>query len=226
MTVGPGRGRNCCLRDDGTDQNKPIQLDDGRILCPSSSEHQGWRVHVEITSDLKDWRMVGPLNDGKEYGVIQPTILTYPDGRLQMLCRTRGKAYVTQSWSTDGGSTWSPFSVTSLPNPNSGIDGVTLKDGRQLLVFNNTPKGRSPLNVAVSSDGQNWDVVLTLEDQPGEYSIRPSFRPPMNSYDIHVPSQEHQTRRHRSGQALIPAQGRDLRGIRGNCTNPTRMVGV
>ena len=48
--------------------------------------------------------------------------------------------------------------------------GVTLKDGRQLLVFNNTPKGRSPLNVAVSSDGQNWDVVLTLEDQPGEYS--------------------------------------------------------
>ncbi|MDI9430296.1 MAG: exo-alpha-sialidase [Planctomycetota bacterium] len=154
----------------GPIKNKPIQLDDGRILCPSSSEHQGWRVHVEITSDLKDWRMVGPLNDGKEYGVIQPTILTYPDGRLQMLCRTRGKAYVTQSWSTDGGSTWSPFSVTSLPNPNSGIDGVTLKDGRQLLVFNNTPKGRSPLNVAVSSDGQNWDVVLTLEDQPGEYS--------------------------------------------------------
>jgi len=26
------------------------------------------------------------------------------------------------------------------------------------------------LNVALSSDGKQWKVVLTLEDQPGEYS--------------------------------------------------------
>ena len=37
-------------------------------------------------------------------------------------------------------------------------------------MFNNTPRGRTPLNVATSKDGQHWDVVLTLEDQPGEYS--------------------------------------------------------
>ena len=47
---------------------------------------------------------------------------------------------------------------------------MTLQDGRQLLVFNNTPKGRTPLNVALSSDGKQWKVVSTLEDQPGEYS--------------------------------------------------------
>jgi len=154
----------------GPIKNKPIQLKDGRILCPSSSEHQGWQAHVEVTRDLDSWQVVGPLNDGKDIGVIQPTLLTYPDGRIQMLCRTRRKGFVAQSWSKDGGKTWSAFEATNLPNPNSGIDGVTLEDGRQLLVFNNTPKGRTPLNVAVSRDGAKWDMVVTLENQPGEYS--------------------------------------------------------
>jgi predicted neuraminidase len=154
----------------GPIKNKPIQLNDGCILCPSSSEHQGWQAHVEVTRDLKSWQVIGPLNDGKDIGVIQPTLLTYADGRIQMLCRTRRKGFVAQSWSKDGGKTWSAFEDTNLPNPNSGIDGVTLKDGRQLLVFNNTPKGRTPLNVAVSRDGAQWDMVVTLENQPGEYS--------------------------------------------------------
>lgn len=154
----------------GPIKNKAVPLDDGRILCPSSSEHAGWRVHVEITEDLENWEATGPLNDPVTMGVIQPTILTYPDSRLQMLCRTRGKGFIAQSWSEDGGKTWSEMTLLSLPNPNSGIDAVTLKDGRQLLVFNNTPKGRTPLNVAISSDGKEWKVVLTLEDRPGEYS--------------------------------------------------------
>jgi predicted neuraminidase len=154
----------------GPIKDKPIQLDDGRILCPSSSENAGWRVHLEITKDLENWEVVGPLNDPAKIGVIQPTILTYPDHRLQMLCRTRGQGFIAQTWSQDGGRTWSEMTATTLPNPNSGIDAVTLRDGRQLLVFNNTPHGRTPLNVAVSRDGQEWNVALTLENQPGEYS--------------------------------------------------------
>lgn len=154
----------------GPIKDKPVQLEDGRILCPSSSEDKGWRVHLEVTRDLENWEVIGPLNDPAKLGVIQPTILTYPEGRLQMLCRTRGKGFIAQSWSQDGGKTWSEMTLLSLPNPNSGIDAVTLKDGRQLLVFNNTPKGRTPLNVAISSDGKEWKVVQTLEEQPGEYS--------------------------------------------------------
>src|SRR5205823_13495597 len=63
-----------------------------------------------------------------------------------------------------------PLTLTSLPNPNSGIDAVTLKDGRHLLVYNHTPSGRSPLNVAVSGDGKEWRAALVLEKEPGEYS--------------------------------------------------------
>ena len=154
----------------GPIKDKPVQLEDGRILCPSSSENAGWRVHLEITKDLENWEVIGPLNDPAKIGVIQPTILTYPDGRLQMLCRTRGQGYIAQTWSQDGGKTWSEMTLTTLPNPNSGIDAATLRDGRQLLVFNNTPRGRTPLNVALSRDGKEWTVALTLEDQPGEYS--------------------------------------------------------
>jgi predicted neuraminidase len=47
---------------------------------------------------------------------------------------------------------------------------VTLADGRQLIVYNHTPKGRTPLNVALSSDGKLWAAGLVLESEPGEYS--------------------------------------------------------
>src|SRR5690606_20125662 len=58
---------------------------------------------------------------------------------------------------------------TGLPNPSSGTDAVTLADGRQLLVYNHNPnyKGRSPLNVAISSDGEQWQAALVLEDDDG-----------------------------------------------------------
>jgi predicted neuraminidase len=65
------------------------------------------------------------------------------------------------------------MTATTLPNPNSGIDAVTLKDGRHLLVYNPTTRSRNsrtPLSVAVSHDGKDWKRVLDLETAPGEYS--------------------------------------------------------
>jgi predicted neuraminidase len=60
--------------------------------------------------------------------------------------------------------------LIELPNPDSGIDGVVLHDGRALLVYNHSKTARSPLNIGVSSDGKHWHMALTLEDQEGEYS--------------------------------------------------------
>ena len=45
---------------------------------------------------------------------------------------------------------------------------MTLRDGRQLVVYNHTVSGRSPLNVAVSDDGRAWKAAVVLEDQPGK----------------------------------------------------------
>ncbi len=154
----------------GPVKNKPIQLLDGTILSGSSTEHEGWRVHFEMTPDLgSTWSRTQPINDGVAISAIQPSILTHPGGRLQALGRSR-QGRIWEAWSSDGGKTWGEMTLTDLPNPNSGTDAVTLKDKRQLLVYNPTTKGRSPLKVAISKDGKSWAKVLTLEDQPGEYS--------------------------------------------------------
>ena len=152
----------------GPIKNQPIQLADGTILSPSSTESntEGWKIHLEISTDLgKNWTKTGALNDTTEFGAIQPVILNYGDGKLQLLSRTKNDV-VSQNWSEDGGNTWSKMTGTSLPNPNSGIDGISLKDGRQLLVYNPTQKNwgnRVPLSVALSTDGKNWKRVLDLE---------------------------------------------------------------
>ncbi len=160
----------------GPIKNKPIQLADGDILCGSSTEHAGWRVHFERTSDLgKTWKRTDAVNDGRRFGAIQPTILSYPGGRLQALNRSRQRA-LTAVWSSDAGETWGDMTAIGLPNPNAGADGVTLADGRQLLVYNHTvrglafPSGRNMLNIAVSRDGKTWQAALVLELQKGEYS--------------------------------------------------------
>lgn len=155
----------------GPVKNKPILMKDGKLLCPSSTEDHGWRLHMEWTSDNGlTWTRTGPLNDGVKQHAIQPTVLTHADGSLQALCRSRGTGKVVSLRSSDGGANWSPLEETVLPNPNSGIDGVTLADGRHLLVYNHTRRGRSPLNVAISSDGKAWFAAEVLESLPGEYS--------------------------------------------------------
>ena len=159
----------------GPVKNKPIQLKDGSILCGSSSEHAGWRVHFERTTDLgRTWEVIGPIHDGRDFGAIQPSILRYADGRLQILCRSR-QGVIAQSWSGDEGRTWSRMKATELPNPSAGTDAVTLRDGRQLLVYNHTtkrskPRSREMLNVAITGDGEHWEVVMTLERREGEFS--------------------------------------------------------
>lgn len=163
----------------GPIKNKPVLIN-GVLLCPSSTEKNGWKAHIEYTTDFgKTWTKSEAINDGKTIQAIQPSILQYADGRLQILCRSRNTT-LNESWSSDGGKTWSEMKASALPNNNSGTDAVTLKDGRQLLVYNhNLPdaswvngKGpRTPLNVAVSKNGKQWMAALVLEDSPiSQYS--------------------------------------------------------
>src|SRR5438874_1008120 len=137
----------------GPIKNKPVLLADGRLLCGSSTEDRGWRVHMEWTTDAgKTWERTAELGDGILQHAIQPTILKHGE-KLQILCRNRMPGALWESWSDDSGRTWSKLKLMDLPHPGSGIDGVTLADGRQLLVYNHTIMGRSPLNVA----GSSWE---------------------------------------------------------------------
>lgn len=160
----------------GPIKNKPVRLADGTILTGSSTESEGrpstWRVHFERSSDGgRTWTIVKPpaSGDAIEVHAIQPSILIHSPSRLQALGRTRS-GRIFETWSGDGGKSWSAVALTALPNPSAGTDAVTLRDGRHLLVYNHTPKGRSPLNLAVSRDGRSWEAALVIERDPGEYS--------------------------------------------------------
>ena len=155
----------------GPIKNKPIQLTSGEILHPSSTESLDskiWKTHVEISdSDAKSWKKI-EIECG-DYGVIQPTFLTHADGKIQMLLRSR-QNQIVQSWSVDSGQSWSKLSPINLPNPNSGIDAVTLADGSHILIYNPLPSGnrwsngRNVLKVAISKDGNNWKDIYELEN--------------------------------------------------------------
>jgi predicted neuraminidase len=160
----------------GPIKNKPVQLADGLTICPSSTESSDrpsrWRVHFELTGDAgRTWITAYPQTspDEGEINAIQPSILVHSGNRLQAVGRTRS-GRIFETWSEDGGRQWGPLTLTLLPNPNAGIDAVTLRDGRHVLVYNHTTRDRSPLNLAISRDGILWEAALVLESEAGEYS--------------------------------------------------------
>jgi predicted neuraminidase len=176
----------------GSVKNKPVKLMDGSILAPSSFENPGGKLNqwfVERSLDNgKTWQFVTNIENGEPTSVIQPTILQFADGHIQMLGRNSGQKYgdpsfMPSSTSTDYGTTWTPTEYINLPQNDSGFDNVTLRDGRQFLVYNHSirsgsrnvgphsggGKGRELLNVAVSDNGKDWNAVMVL-DSPAKNS--------------------------------------------------------
>jgi predicted neuraminidase len=153
----------------GPIKNKPIRIGDNGILSPSSIQS---KVHFERSDDMgKTWTRTAAVTDNKTHPVIQPSLLIHSGNRLQAIGRPLKDKRMFSIWSQDGGATWGQLSLLNLPNPNSGTDAVTLKDGRHLLVYNHSDTLRSPLNVAISEDGENWYPLLVLEnDAVGGYS--------------------------------------------------------
>jgi len=159
---------------------KPLVLPDGTIVSGSSTEsYHSWAVWIErSTDDGKTWAKIGPLappptdpDSNQREGIIQPSVVSLGYRHLRLYARSTeaiGKVVIADSY--DDGITWSQPRPIDVPNPNSGIDAVALKDGRVVLIFNNTTHGRSPLNLAISSDGEHFTMFKTLESEPGEFS--------------------------------------------------------
>lgn len=165
----------------GPIKNKPVELNDGTWLCPSSmesdEEESKWSVHFEWTEDRgKTWKRTKALNDGVAVQAIQPSLLKLGEKHWLAIGRSR-QDRIFELESKDDGRTWSELRLGSLPNNNSGIDAVTLADSRHLIVYNHV-KGtpgewggkRTPLNVALSKDGSRWEASAILESEPGEFS--------------------------------------------------------
>ena len=158
---------------------------DGTIVSGTSVEsYTSWAVWVDRSTDNgKTWTKFGPITvapgpapgapGGKEHtsGIIQPSVVSLGKKHLRLYARsTSDISRICAADSFDNGVTWTQAHLLDLPNPNSGIDAVGLRDGRIVLIYNDTTKGRTPLNLAISSDGEHFKMFSTLEDEPGEYS--------------------------------------------------------
>lgn len=180
----------------GPVKNKPIRLKDGTVLAGGSLEGEVWDAFADRSQDdAKTWTRSGlvPLRRvsyqleslhtpysryacyGK--GIIQPTLWEDSQGDVHMLCRSTSSR-IFRSDSTDGGKTWGLAYDCGLPNNNSGIDLVCMKDGRLVLACNpreNAPnyyKGaRTPLVLLLSKDnGISWEELAVIEKDRGHYS--------------------------------------------------------
>jgi len=156
----------------GPVKNKPIELPDGTLLCGSSTEDSGWRVHMEIAGGdyTNDFTLIGPISGAD---AIQPTFLVHDDDymTIEALCRASGSGSPTPvTWSYDGGQSWSDLTTISH-NTSKGLHTVTinnlnsLKNRYHIMAYN--PSGRYPLRVATSTDGTNWDVTISSVDDSG-----------------------------------------------------------
>jgi predicted neuraminidase len=161
----------------GPIRSKPLQLAEGTLLCPSSTEAADgtWRVHFERSADLGvSWRRGMDVAAPSGMAAIQPTLAARRDGGLIAFARTRSDG-IARTESRDGGIDWSPLTTTGLPNPNAGIEVLALDDGRLMMVCNpciagrDWWDGRDRLDVLLSlDDGRRWRLVTTLEDTPGQ----------------------------------------------------------
>ena len=134
----------------------PLVLSSGRILLPLYSD--GFNVSLVGLSDDDGatWRPSLPIVG---LGPIQPTLVQKRDGTIVAYMRDSGAApnRVLFSTSEDDGATWTAARDTDIPNPGSSLEVTRLKDGRWVMIFNDTEHSRRRLALALSDDeGASW----------------------------------------------------------------------
>jgi len=155
-------------------KNKAVIIDGARIIIPLYSDGFSFSLMAMTDDGGRTWQFSEPLVGP---GNIQPSIAEKTDGTLVAYMRDNGPApkRLHVSTSADRGLTWSPVRDSELPNPGSGADLVTLRNGHWALAYNDTEDGRHSLAVSISTDeGKIWKFTRHLERDMRERNIATS----------------------------------------------------
>jgi predicted neuraminidase len=151
----------------------PMQLPSGRILVPMYSDGYSFSIMGISDDGGMTWYGSEPIVG---FGNIQPSVLRRKNGELVAYMRDNGPPpkRVHTAYSKDDGITWTAAEDTNIPNPGSSLEGAMLQDGRWVLVFNDTEKGRNSLAISMSDDeGRTWKWKRHLETdntaKPGQF---------------------------------------------------------
>lgn len=134
----------------------------------------------------KTWKRSNALDiggAGDHEGALEPAVLQLNDGRIWMLIRT-SRGVFWESFSTDGGLTWSEAKPTTIESSHAPGHLVRLADGQIALAWNPRHCNRRQLHLALSADeGRTWSNSLVVargsavtypfvfEHRPGEMWI-------------------------------------------------------
>ncbi len=149
-------------------RSKPIVLSDGNYLLPIYHETGRDRelVGADTTSlflrcdpkkGLGQW--VESVRIQARLGCLQPAVVQLDSHYLVAYMRRGGgyeprrDGFMVRSESRDGGKTWTPGKDAAFPNPNAAVDFLQLQNRHLLLVYNDSMNERTPLTVAISTDG-------------------------------------------------------------------------
>ncbi|NLH99620.1 MAG: exo-alpha-sialidase [Chthonomonadales bacterium] len=165
-------------------RGKPIVLSTGDYLLPVYHEtgFDTEKVGADSTSRFlrwdpkaREWRPSGIIRSTK--GNIQPAIAEVEPGRVVAFCRRGGgyepvtDGYIVRSESGDGGRTWSEGKDSDLPNPNAAVDLLRLRNGHLALIYNDSMNERTPLTVAISTDGgTTWPFRRNIMEAKGDFA--------------------------------------------------------
>ena len=154
-----------------------LVLPEGRILFPLYSD--GYYVGLMALSDDggAHWRAGTPIVG---IGLNQPSVVRRRDGTQVAYMRREGPPprRVQVSTSADGGETWSLAAASAIPNPNSSLEIIALRDGRWVMAYNDSEQldDRSGLVLALSGDeGESWPWRRDVERAPGGRFHYPSL---------------------------------------------------
>jgi predicted neuraminidase len=151
-------------------KNKAILVDGKRLIVPLYSDGFSFSLMAITDDGGQTWRFSEPLVGA---GNIQPSIAKQADGTLVAYMRDNGSApkRLHINSSKDKGMTWSLVKDSELPNPGSGADVVTLRNGHWVLAYNDTEQGRHSLAVSLSLDeGKTWPYTQHLESGAADKS--------------------------------------------------------
>jgi len=165
-------------------RSRPIRLNDGDYLVPIYHEtgHDRENVGADTTSlflrynpKTNAWSESSRIH--ARLGALQPSVVQMSDNHLIAYMRRGGgydmtaNAWMYRAESHDGGQTWTDAAETAFPNPNAAIDFLKLRNGHLLLVYNDSMTDRTPLTVAVSTDGdKTYPFKRNIATGPFDYA--------------------------------------------------------
>ena len=145
-----------------------IALPDGTVLGAIYGKIRGkhkvytWQTGstyaLRSTDKGKTWQMSPLAHDptGKR-GFNETDLLLLPSGRILALIRGSGEAHLYQSYSEDGGESWSQPVPTPIPGSPANL--LRLKSGNILCVYRNSGYPEGYGGVLSRDEGKSWEVA-------------------------------------------------------------------